>query len=75
MHSAWAAGDHVTAADINDKLFPLNQALFLEPSPQGVKYAASLNGKSTADVRLPLVELTGPTKKAIEDGMRFAGLI
>lgn len=75
MHAAWAAGDKDRAAEINDKLFPLHEALFLEPSPQGVKYAASLLGKSSPDVRLPLVELTDGAKSAIEAAMRFAGLI
>ena len=75
MYAAWANGDAATALAITDKLFPLHQALFLEPSPQGVKYAAALIGKSTEEVRLPLVELGGTAKKAIEDAMRFAGLI
>ncbi len=75
LHAAWSVGDAAGAAAINDKLFPLHEALFLEPSPQGVKYAASLLGKSAPNVRLPLVELTPSAKAEIEQAMRFADLI
>ena len=75
MHKAWADGDKALAARINDRLYPLHEALFLEPNPQGVKYAASVIGKAAADVRLPLVDLTRETKTAIEEALEFAGLI
>ncbi|MCZ6763517.1 MAG: 4-hydroxy-tetrahydrodipicolinate synthase [Alphaproteobacteria bacterium] len=75
MHAAWAADDRRGAAAINEKLFPLHHALFLEPSPQGVKYAALLLGKGRGEVRLPLVELGNQAKKAVEEAMQFAGLI
>ena len=35
---------------------PLHDAMFCEPSPAPVKYAASLLGHCTPEVRLPLVE-------------------
>ena len=75
LHAAWASGDPARAAAINDKLYPLHRALFLEPSPQGVKYAASLIGKAKPDARLPLVELSDAAKQAVGDAMKFAGLV
>jgi 4-hydroxy-tetrahydrodipicolinate synthase len=54
---------------------PLHQSLFLEPNPTGVKYALSLIGKMTDDVRLPLVKVSEPTQNRIRSAMTHAGLI
>ena len=45
-------------ASYQDRLMPLHDAMFCEPSPAPVKYAASLLGLCTPEVRLPLVEAT-----------------
>ena len=42
-----------------DRLMPLHKALFLEPNPAGAKYALSMLGKMSDDVRLPLVKVSG----------------
>ena len=39
---------------INERLMPVNDALFCETSPGPVKYAASLLGRSSDELRLPL---------------------
>ncbi|MFQ5970864.1 MAG: 4-hydroxy-tetrahydrodipicolinate synthase [Alphaproteobacteria bacterium] len=75
MHDAWRRGDVQSAIEINQRLYPLHAALFLEPSPAPVKYASSLIEKSSPEVRLPLVEVSDATKAAVEDSMRFAGLL
>ena len=75
MHETWQRGDAAGAAAINDRLVPLHRALFLETSPAPVKYACSVLGKSTPDVRLPLVETTDATKAAVEGAMRHAGIL
>jgi hypothetical protein len=49
-----AAGDVATVREINERLIPLHDALFVETSPAPVKYAASLLGRCTAEVRQPL---------------------
>ena len=67
MQKACAAGDYLTAKDIQLKLMPLHRALFREPSPAGVKYACSLLGLCKADCRLPIVELTEQTKAEIKN--------
>ena len=46
------------ARELQDRLMPLHDAMFCEPSPAPVKYGASLLGHCTPDVRLPLVEAT-----------------
>ena len=48
-------GDTSGAMKINERLAPLHDALFCETSPAPVKYAVSLLGKASPDVRLPLV--------------------
>lgn len=68
-------GNYAAALKIQDKLAPLHQALFIEPSPAGVKYAAQKLGLCAAETRLPMVELSDETKPAIDAAMAHAGLI
>jgi 4-hydroxy-tetrahydrodipicolinate synthase len=75
MHVAWQKGDFATARRINERLIPLHDALFAETSPAPVKYAASLLGRCTAEVRLPLVQPMPATRERVEGAMRGAGLI
>lgn len=75
MHDAWQAGDVKTAMAINARLFPLHSALFIEPNPVPVKYAASLLEKCTMDVRLPLTPANENTQKLVHDAMVSAGLL
>jgi len=63
------------AKQINDKLMPLHKALFIESSPSPVKYASSLLNLSSDEVRLPLVNVTDETKKAVKSAMLHADLI
>ncbi len=75
FYDAWFGNDPITALSITDKLMPLHISLFLETSPTPVKYALSLLGKCSPDVRLPLVQLNDKTEKKIEAAMKSAGLI
>ncbi|MCF6301645.1 MAG: 4-hydroxy-tetrahydrodipicolinate synthase [Devosiaceae bacterium] len=68
-------GDYAAALKIQDKLAPLHQALFVEPNPSGVKYAAEKLGLCAAETRLPMVELSDETKPAIDAALAHAGLI
>jgi 4-hydroxy-tetrahydrodipicolinate synthase len=75
MQQACRDGDYAAAAGIQQRLMPLHQALFTEPSPAGAKYAASLLGLCGADCRLPIVPLTDAAKAAIRTAMKNLGLI
>lgn len=75
LQEACANDQYQLAREIQLRLMPLHQALFLEPSPAGVKYACSLLGFNEAFCRLPIVELTHPTKRAIEKAMEELALI
>lgn len=58
-------GDIDGARDIQLKLLPLINSLFLETNPAPVKYAMSLLSLSSDEVRLPLSEVRESTKRAI----------
>lgn len=75
LQNAWRKHDFETVAEWRDRLTPLNAALFVEVNPIPVKYAASLLGHGTPQVRLPLVEASAATRTAVESAMRFAGLL
>jgi len=75
MHLAWQRGDLKTVREINACLIPLHDALFAETSPAPVKYAASLLGRSTAEVRQPLWAILPETQEKVQRAMRGAGLL
>ncbi len=75
MQTACTAQQFSLALDIQRRLMPLHEALFVEPSPAGVKFACSLLGLSGPECRLPMVELSAPTRRLIEDAMRGLELI
>ncbi len=68
-------GDFSGALAVHDKLVPLHQAMFCETSPGPVKYAASLMGKCSPDLRLPLVQPGDASKARVQKAMQQAGLI
>ncbi|MBD3786548.1 MAG: 4-hydroxy-tetrahydrodipicolinate synthase [Sphingomonadales bacterium] len=75
MQAATLAGDYAKALEYQDLLMPLHIAIFLEPGVAGAKYALSKLGLCSAEVRLPLVELTEATKAKIDAAMAHAKLI
>ena len=75
MHEAWQKGEVETVRRINERLIPLHDALFAETSPAPVKFAASLLGKCTPEVRLPLCQIMPETQERVTQAMRGAGLL
>ncbi|WP_019224099.1 4-hydroxy-tetrahydrodipicolinate synthase [Bartonella rattaustraliani] len=75
LHAACLRGDYKTALELNDRLMPLNRAVFIEPSPAGIKYAAAKLGLCGEKVRSPIVPLAETTKKTIDAALRHAGLL
>ncbi len=75
FQAACASGNYVAAIGIQDRLMPLHEALFVETSPGPVKYAASVLGKASEQIRLPLVPVTDVTRQRVRDAMAHAGLI
>lgn len=75
LQDACTRGDFPAAMAMQDRLMPLHEALFTEPSPAGAKYACSLLDHCEPTCRLPVVELTAGTKKLIKDVMSRLELI
>jgi 4-hydroxy-tetrahydrodipicolinate synthase len=75
VHRAWRDGNVAKAAALNDRLMPLHKALFCETSPSPVKYAASLLGKCSPEMRLPLVEISETSKDIVKLAMIAVGLL
>ncbi|MFC3912755.1 4-hydroxy-tetrahydrodipicolinate synthase [Pseudaeromonas sharmana] len=69
------AGKWDEAKALQDRLIPLHQAMFAEPSPAGAKYAASLLGLCTETCRIPVMPLSEATKARIRSVMEQLELI
>jgi len=75
MHEAWRRGDAPAAMEIQARLVPLHDAMFVESNPGPVKYAASLLGFGTATCRLPLAPVSAATAEKVRAAMAEAGLL
>ena len=59
-----------------DKILqPVHTAMFIESNPSPVKYAASLLGLCSPDVRLPLVQVKEETKKKLSEALKVAKIL
>src|SRR5476651_697987 len=74
FQDACLRGAYDRARELQDKLMPLHDAMFCEPSPAPVKYAVSLLGLCTPDVRLPLVELNDAGRAQVKAAMQGVGI-
>tara|TARA_B100001146_G_scaffold136941_1_gene120097 strand:- start:4876 stop:5754 length:879 start_codon:yes stop_codon:yes gene_type:complete len=75
LHEVWVKQDAKTLEEIDAGLQSLHKAMFCETSPGPVKFALSLLGHCSPDMRLPLVEIAEESKQIVEDAMIKAGLI
>jgi 4-hydroxy-tetrahydrodipicolinate synthase len=75
LHAAWAEGRMSEAMEIQARLLPLHDAMFVETSPGPVKYAASLLGHGTEHCRLPLAPCAEATKARVRAAMTEVGLL
>ena len=64
------------ALKLQDRLYPLHAALFSDASPAPTKYALSrVRPGFPTDLRLPLVEASETSKRAVDAALEHAGLI
>ena len=76
FQAASLSGDMAKAHELNERLFPLHQALFTDASPGPVKYALSrVCDWLNEDVRLPLVACSAEARRAVDLALEHAGLI
>ncbi|MGF1462328.1 MAG: 4-hydroxy-tetrahydrodipicolinate synthase [Maricaulaceae bacterium] len=74
FHEACLGGDYGRARALHASLAPLHRVMFFDPSPAPVKYAASLQGRCSPEVRLPLTPCRDATEEAVRAAMAHAGL-
>ncbi|OGA13514.1 MAG: 4-hydroxy-tetrahydrodipicolinate synthase [Betaproteobacteria bacterium RIFCSPLOWO2_12_FULL_63_13] len=74
MCAAALAGDVRKARELNFKLLPLHQKLFIEANPIPVKWAVAQMGLIGPGIRLPLTPLSGQAQEAVAEAMRHADI-
>lgn len=74
FHDAMLSGDFAKARELNAALDRLHKDLFLDPSPAPTKYALSLLGRMTEQVRLPITPCRDETKARVKSAMIRAGI-
>lgn len=75
FQEATLAGDYAKALKLQDRLMPLHKALFCETSPSPVKFAVSLLGHASEELRLPMVPATDWAREQVKAAMVHAGLL
>lgn len=75
FQQAMREGDWDEAMKLQDRLYPLHDAMFADASPGPAKYALSkvYSGLST-EVRLPLTEPSDAARSAVDAALEHAGL-
>src|ERR1700730_2252968 len=64
LAAAALAGDYARARELHFKLLPLVRAIFVEANPIPFKQARAFMGKCTAEMRMPLTQMSpGPAEK------------
>ncbi|HEY4940091.1 MAG TPA: 4-hydroxy-tetrahydrodipicolinate synthase [Rhizomicrobium sp.] len=74
FQNACLQGAFDRALQLQDRLMPLHDAIFCEPSPAPVKYAASLLGLCSDEVRLPLIAATDNARATVRAALALAGI-
>ena len=78
MHELCVAamkGDVKTAVEINNRMIPLHNKLFVEPNPLPVKWALVEMGLIPEGIRLPLVALADQYHETVRAAMRESGIL
>ena len=74
--AAIEANELKKARELNDRLFPLHYAMFSDASPAPAKYALSrVLDYIEPSVRLPIVEASEESRRAVDEALEFAGLV
>lgn len=75
FQDACMQGAFETAREIHERLMPLHDAMFIDPSPACVKYAASLLGLCHNELRSPMMPATEAAQASVRAAMISAGLL
>jgi len=74
FQNACMAGDYAKALEIQDRLMPLHDALFVESNPGPIKYAVSKLGICGDETRLPLAPITEATRAIVDAALEKASI-
>jgi 4-hydroxy-tetrahydrodipicolinate synthase len=72
---AAASGNHRRAEQLHRRLYPLFKDLFIESNPSPAKYALSLTLGLSAELRLPLVEMSAPSRETVRQTLASLDLL
>lgn len=76
FQEACASGDWKAALALQDRLYPLHDALFSDSSPGPIKYALSrVRPDMPTDVRLPITWPSESSRAAVDRALEIAGLV
>ena len=75
MCTAAVAGDRERAVELNNKLAPLHDAVFIESNPIPAKWAVSQQGLIDNNLRLPLVPLSAEFEDHVRAAMIHADVL
>ncbi len=75
MIQAFRNGDMETARKLHYKMWPINEAMFMETNPLPVKAALALQGRIGWDVRLPLTPVSNASREKLKKIMETYGLL
>jgi 4-hydroxy-tetrahydrodipicolinate synthase len=75
FQAACAARDYETALALQDRLWPLHDALFADTSPGPTKYALDRLGRMTVTTRLPITPPSAAARARVDAALAHAGLI
>ena len=68
-------GNVARAIEINNRLLPLHNKLFVEPNPLPVKWAMTEMGLIPPGIRLPLVPMSAQYQDAVRAALRESGVL
>ncbi len=66
MVRLYREGHHAEALVLHERFYPAFKDLFIEPNPAPVKFALSLRGQLSPEVRLPLCEMTAANQAKLK---------
>ena len=75
LYNSYVRGEFNQARELHYKLFPLNEAMFLETNPIPVKVALALMGKIQNEFRLPLCQMSSGNLEKLKTALKEYGLI
>jgi 4-hydroxy-tetrahydrodipicolinate synthase len=73
--AAAMAGRVAEAVEINNRLLPLHNKLFVEPNPVPLKWAMSEMGLISSGMRLPLAPLAAEYHQTVRQALRESGVL